>query len=97
MEFLAKIKSSDWLHFIGALLIALSILCALSSNYYNGVVMGEAGLGMAVLGSAPDTEEYKEKARLRNLSDRYFRFGIIFALGGLLAQVYGLVCAVAER
>ena len=97
MDLFTKIKSSDWLHFIGALLIALSILCALSSNYYNGVVMGEAGLGMAVLGSAPDTEEYKEQARLRNLSDRYFRFGIIFALGGLLAQVYGLVCAVAER
>ena len=97
MDFLTKIKLSDWLHFIGALLIALSILCALTSNYYNGVVMGEAGLGMAVLGSAPDTEEYKEQARLRNLSDRYFRFGIIFALGGLLAQVYGLVCAVAER
>jgi len=50
MDFFTKIKSSDWLHFIGALLIALSILCALSSNYYNGVVMGEAGLGMAVFG-----------------------------------------------
>ncbi len=97
MDLFTKIKSSDWLHFIGALLIALSILCALSSNYYNGVVMGEAGLGMAVFGSDPDTEEYKEKVRVRNLSDQLFRFGIIFALGGLVAQVYGLVCAVAER
>ncbi len=97
MELLAKTRVSDWLHLLGFLLITGSIFCALMSNHYNGVVMGEAGLGMAVFGSEPDTEEYKEKTRLRNLADYFFYFGIGFAAVGLFAQVLGLALSIAER
>ena len=97
VDFFNKARLSDWLHLFGAVLIATSIFCALMSNYYNSAVMGEAGLGFAVWGAEPGTEEYNKRVRLRNLSDTYFTFGIIFAGCGLLAQVSGLIVAVAER
>lgn len=80
---------APWLNMIGAILIFLSIVSALVSNYLNGKVMGEAGLGFGVLAPQKGSPEWERKVSLRNWADRSFYAGMLFAFMGLAVQVWG--------
>lgn len=76
-----------WLNQIGGLLIFLSIVAALVSNYLNAKVMGEAALGVAVFAPERGSPEWNRKVRLRRWADFLFYAGLAFATAGVLIQL----------
>ena len=79
---------APWPNIVGAIFIFLSIVAALVSNYLNGKVMGEAGLGYGVFAPPRGSPEWEQKASLRRWADRSFYTGMLFAFLGVGAQLW---------
>lgn len=79
-------RSGDVLHLLGALLLLVGLVTALVSNHREATVMGTAQLGVAVLGPAEGSAEWKERERLRASADRWFWTGLVLTAAGILLQ-----------
>ena len=79
------------LAFLAAFFVFLSLIRALLSNHYNGKVMGEASLGVAVWAPTPGSSEWLQKTHLRNTADIFFFLGIGFAFLSFVVEVVTLI------
>ncbi len=75
----------------GGILLGLGLLMALVSVQHNSKVMGKAALGVAVYAPEEGSPEWRQKERLRKLSDWAFYLGVLFSLIGVGLQTYGAV------
>lgn len=63
-------NTSKLLTLIGNLLYAIGLLLMVYSYRYNSKVMGKAALGIALIAPAENSPKWKEKERIRKISDR---------------------------
>jgi hypothetical protein len=75
----------------GGIFLLLGLLLAFGAMFYNAKVMGEAALGVGVYAPSKDSPEWRQKVRLRKISDWMFYLGVFFSLLGVCLQTYGSV------
>ena len=80
-----------WLVISGGLLLLAGLAMALVSTHLVSRVMGEAGLGIAVVADKPGSPEMTTKKRLRARADRWFWMGIGLTACGVVLQTVGAV------
>ena len=84
-------NQSKWLGIIGGIILFFGLTCALWSNHYEVKVMGNAALGIAVIGPNKDSPAWKEKIQTRQLADRFFYLGIFLTAIGISLQTWGSI------
>ena len=84
-------NQSKWLSVIGGIILFIGLLCALGSNHYEAKVMGDAALGIPIIGPGEDSPDWKEKIQTRQLADRFFYFGIFLTAIGIVLQTVGSI------
>lgn len=83
--------TSKLLTLIGNLSYMIGLLLVIYSYRYNSKVMGEAALGVGLIAPAENSPEWKEKERLRKISDRLFSIGMILSCMGVVSQTIGVL------
>lgn len=78
---------------IGNLLYAIGLLFMVYSYRYNSKVMGKAGLGVALIAPAENSPKWKEKERIRKISDILFYIGMVLSCMGIVTQTIGVLIA----
>lgn len=76
---------------IGNSLYAVGVLLMVYSYRVNTKVMGQAALGIAIMAPEERSVEWKEKDRLRKISDWLFYGGMVLTLAGIIAQTIGVL------
>ncbi len=71
---------------VAALLLFLSIVCALVSTYLNSRVMGAAAMGVAAYAPSEGSPEWNARVGLRRWADALVYAGFLLALGALALQ-----------
>ena len=82
---------SKWLSVIGGIILFIGLSCALLSNHYEAKVMGNAALGIAIIGPNENSPAWKEKIQTRQLVDIFFYFGIFLTAIGIVLQTVGSI------
>jgi len=84
-----------WLTLTGGIFLLVGLVTALISNRYEARVMGEAGLGVAVLAPQRDTPEWRERERLRARADFWFWVGVGLTAVGIVLQTLGAILSMS--
>ncbi|MDE0086922.1 MAG: hypothetical protein OXU23_14475 [Candidatus Poribacteria bacterium] len=84
-------NQSKRLSIIGGIILFVGLLCALGSNHYEAKVMGNAALGIAIVGPNENSPAWNEKVQTRQLADIFFYFGLFLTAIGIVLQTMGSI------
>jgi hypothetical protein len=84
-----KVNLERWLLVSGGFFLLLGLLTAFISVSYHKRVMGDADLGIAILGSKPGSPERKKKEWLRSKANEAFYWGLVMTGIGIVLQTLG--------
>jgi len=81
----------------GIAIITFGVVLGFLSYRVNSQVMGQAGLGIAIISPEKDSPEWREKERRRVLSDRLFYWSIGLTITGGVLQIAAVLMPKAFR